>query len=137
MLKKISFFTLTLLILSLLTSFMLTSLGKYVYNINVYSTEPFSSLAIYYLLLVFIIQIVCCFWIVYIFSNYLLNKKVNTTLVAFITGTGTFIIAELLAYFRFETYFFESFDNFYQVWVFFFTGFLYPFIFNFLKNKIK
>ena len=70
-------------------------------------------------------------------GNFLLNKKIKPILVAIITGIGTFIIAQLIAYIRFETYYFESFKNFYQVWVFFFTGFMYPYIFNYLIIKIN
>ncbi len=135
MVKKISVFILTLIILSLATSFLLTILCKYVYQINVSSATSFYSLAMYYLVFVFIIQILCCYWVVYIFSNYLLNKKVNLTLIAFITGCATFIIAELLAYNHFEAYYFEPRSNKYQIISFFFTGFLYPFVFNYLNKK--
>ncbi len=126
---------LSILALSLMASLILTSWGKYSNEARFYH-KPFFQYFFYYIILVFFIQIVACFWVVYILDEYLLSNKVNFLLISIISGLSTFLIMELLAYLKFEAYYFEPFKHNYQIISFFFVGFFYPFISRYLKQII-
>lgn len=125
-----------MIILSLVLSLLLTELGKYFFNIRSFSRVSFFSLFLYYTVLIFFIQILTFFWVIYILADYMLRKKKNKILIAFVSGTGTFLIAQLISYLRLETYYFEPFKNFYQVIIFFIAGFLYPYLSIYINKKI-
>ena len=126
---------LSILALSVIISLMLTFWGKYSVEAHFYR-KPFFHYFIYYIVLVFFIQIIACFWVVYILDEYLINKKINFFIISIFSGLFTFLIMNLLAYLKFEAYYFEPFKHNYQLISFFFVGFFYPYISKYLKYSI-
>jgi hypothetical protein len=133
--KKIVILLLSIFTLSILAALLLTVLGKYFIETRFYY-KPFFQYFIYYIILVFFIQIIACFWIVYFLDDYLINRKLNILIISLISGLCTFLIIELLAYLKFEAYYFEPFKHKYQIISFFFVGFFYPHISKYLKYRI-
>lgn len=133
MIKNILISILTIFIISVLISLILTELGKYEYHVKTFSGVTFLSLFTFYIALTLIIQFITGFWLIYYFSNYLLIKKINKFIVAFLAGLATFLISIIIAYFKIKTYYYDPDNNLYQIWVFFLAGFLYPYLSSCLK----
>ncbi len=134
MLRQSIILIMSIVILSIITSVIFMVSGKYVFNETSYGRITALNLFFYYSILLLVIQVATFFWVIYLFSNYLLNKKIKRMIVALIGGTATLGIGSILSFFRVETYYFEPFKDHYQVWIFFFTGFLYPYIYSVLKK---
>jgi hypothetical protein len=136
MLKKISIPIISIFILSIITSILMTILRKYFFEVGSYATTASFGLFLYYLVIIFAIQVLMCFWFPYLISEFLIKKGVKLFYVSIVTGIFTILIALILAYLRIQTYHFDPYKDTYQIWVFFMTGFLYPFISLFLKKKV-
>ena len=124
----------SIFLLSILASLLLTFSAKY-FEPTFYH-KPFFQYFFYYIVLAFFIQLIACFWLVYILDDYLINKKLNFLMICIISGLCTYLIIVLLAYSHFEAYYFEPRSNKNQIISFFFVGFLYPFISKYLKRMI-
>ncbi len=136
MLRKFFSMILTLIILSIITAFLLAEFGKYFYNITKFSRISLMHLTFFYIALVFFIQVLGCLWIVYLASNILIKRKINKIIIGLFTGLSLVLIIKIFSHFGLRTYYYEPLKNSYQILVFFVTGFLYPFVFNFFLLKL-
>ena len=122
-----------ILLLSIIGAIVLTIFSKYVFEKKFFNESFFVYLG-YYTILVFIIQIVTLFWLIYFAVNFLIKRSVNLFLVSLVSGSLCTAIIKILALGGFETYLFEPFKHNYQIFPFFFFGFFYPYVSKYIRK---